>query len=184
MQVQKMKCRFLTYASVTLTVLVCASLAAWHWNKVFSFVYRCPVLGIIVTYIFPPEDYYVPLVSMPLQSGTMSSPCLCKYAGRYEVNVIGFGGFDWESYEMRMKVTIIDENNQACYFHEQSRSRTLVGYTKTGEKYLRLCYGVVDCPKDIPLNRALTVKVEGLDGVPEFVRKNSRAKIIFRKDFN
>ena len=45
MQVQKVKCRFLTYASVTLTVLVCASLAAWHWNKVFllvCIVIRCP----------------------------------------------------------------------------------------------------------------------------------------------
>ena len=85
---------------------------------------------------------------------------------------------------MRMKIAIIDENNRVCFFHEQSRTKTLVGYTKEGEKYLRLCYGVVNCPKDIPLNNAFTVKVEGLDGVPEFVRKNSRAKIILRKDFN
>ena len=75
MQVQKVKCRFLTYASVTLTVLVRASLAAWHWNKVFSFVYRCPVLGIIVTYVFPPEDYYVnfSIKSNPLRSQTGGS---------------------------------------------------------------------------------------------------------------
>jgi len=184
MQMRKMKILYPVAFLVVLAAIVCSRLIVRHWDDVFLMLYRCPVIGILVIYNLSPKDYYVPVVSVPLKSGETVAPFSCKYAGRYEVDVVGFGGFSWEQYEMKIRVSVFDESGRVLYCHEQDRAKTLDSYTKDGKHYLRLCYGILNSPEELPFDRALFLKIDCSDGTAEFCKRNPLAKMILKKCFN
>lgn len=184
MQVQKVTRWFVAIGFLAAIIWLGVGLVSRHWDAVFQKLYRCPLIGIVITYNFPPEDYYVPRVSLPLQEGEMSAPLTCKYEGSYEVNIVNFKTYNCEQFDMRICVSISDGLGHLVYTNVQSKAETLTGYTRDGVWRPRLCYGIFECPEDVPTGRLLTVKIVGEDGVEAFVRKNPHAMIVVKKTFN
>ena len=167
---------------ITLIFLLLLALlyAALNWSDVFRVVGRIPIIGWLVEYNIPPDDFYVPLDKTPLRSGYIKLEFTCKYRGRHEIRIQGVNStLFWES-NVGMDVAIRNGNGRVLYRRDDVNSR-IMGGANGNYNY---CYGIFNAPEDVPLGAKLTADITCYDEVGELQRHFPAAEIVVVKVFD
>lgn len=185
-EVQKMKtlCRRRTLSLIAIALFFGVSCYR-HWDSVFQFLVKIPVVGWLMEYNFPPSDFYVPLISVPLKSGRSCSYFTCKYAGRYEMNIAGVdtnslmhSGVDvhWQVYD-KSGHKLRDCGGEGTFAlasaHGESENTTF-----------RYCYDIFFAPDDLPTKTPMRASIICAGAVDDFVRRFPAARIEVVKCFD
>ena len=153
------------------------------WDDVFNVVVRIPIVGWIVEYNFPPSDFYVPLTSIPVCFGSHTLPFMCKYAGRYEIDIIGVDADEMERSGVEMNWHVEDVKGQRLRDGSGGGSFALASGHDMRSEY-RYCYDIFFVPSDLPIKTPLRMSVECAGAIDKFVRRFPQAKIVIVKSFD
>ena len=184
MQMQEKRYRKIMLVSLaaTLSLVVVLPLFMSQYGRLFDFIKAIPIVGLIVSYNFPPSDYYVPCLNAPLDSHAESIPFICRYAGRYEVDVRGFTGTSLEESNFGLCINVRNVRGEIVYSGVQSNAVAFASYDHlTNEEYFRFCYFILNLPEDFSLGMPVSFSYECFGQYDSFVDANPQARIVIQK---
>ena len=159
--------------------------AVLEWSQVFKIVVRIPIVGWLVEYNLPPSDFYVPLDSTPLLTGSVDLKFTCKYRGRHEVQIYGIQA-DWNKAvsfwdsNVGMNVVVRDCDGRVLYKSEEMNARISGG----NNGMYNYCYAIFNAPDDVPLGTKLTAEITCYGDVKDLLNHFPGAEIVVKKVFD
>ncbi len=148
---------------------------------VYPILAKIPQVGYLTTYNFPPEDYYTPIVSLPINQGEQIVKIKFKYKGRYDLWITNIhSNSPWNS-GICVRGQIVHQNGE-LYFDFRNEDVKLYGYEHHGiNKYF--CDGFLT-PKDVPLNTEVLLKVRFGGNIWKLLSNNPKAEFELIKRFD
>ena len=179
MQMQKGK---LWKIVLVLSAMVFSFCLVSQYGMMFNFIKAIPVIGLIVSYNFPPSDYYVPRLDTPLDPHAEGMKFTCHYTGRYEIDVRGGKASSLDESGFGIGVRVRNSSGETIYSGLQSNAVAFASYDRTtDETYFRFCYFVLDLPNDLPLDEPLYLSYDCFGQYESFVTANPQARIVIQK---
>ena len=166
-------------------VMMASAWTCWfHWDFLFPRMSRIPLLGWLVEYSIPPCDFYEPSATLTLKTGMQVTDFLCKYIGRYEIDIVDFQGKEFDRSNISMRIVIKDDAGKIIMSDEKNDAEALGTVSHDGLRYLRYCYFVFFSPQDVPLNTNLIAEISCSGDLAPLLSASHRPKIIIRKCFD
>lgn len=185
MQMQEKKCKLAVLIAVVLFPVVFALLGTHvRYGDVFEVIKAIPVVGLIVSYNFPPADYYDARIDEPLLTRATAIPFSCHYSGRYEIDVVGYDGSHLDESGVGLHVQVLSNKGHLIYENVCSNSVALSTYDNEDRPYLRFCYFILDLPNDLPLDEPLCLSYDCFGQYESFMTENPQARIVIQKFFD
>ena len=138
------------------------------------------LLDFFLTYNFPPDDYYKFLFEIPLRKGIQKTDFRIKYKARYEIYVTGFNLKNHQDVDLKVHVKVYDREGRVYVDGIHSKTRVGYLYDEEGSTIPKLTFAATYVSGDTPVDKLLTIEVEGLDGVDEFVKRFPEARVVMR----
>ena len=163
------------------SLLMAASVfAVVKWDALFSLVVRVPLLGWIVAYNVPPDDFYVPLDKMPLRAGSSNLLFKCKYRGRHEIRIEGISStLFWKS-NIGMDIVIRGKDGIVLYRNACANAEILGGANGN----YNYCYAIFNAPDDVPLGEDAVANIVCYGEVKNLLLHFPDAEIVVTKVFD
>ena len=150
-------------------------------SYVFPVLSQIPVIGWLVAYNFPPDDFYCPLSVKPLKLGSHELEFSCKYKGRHEIRIQKISDMRFWECNVGMTVTIRDEVGHVFYESNIANSIILGGAGGLNYNY---CFGIFYAPDDVPIGSQLTARITCYGEVDELLGEFPEAEIAIVKAFD
>lgn len=173
----KSKARYIGFAALVMAIL---AFAVVRWDAVFKIVVRIPLLGWLVAYNIPPDDFYEPLGKAPLRAGAVDITFRCKYRGRHEIRIEGINStLLWES-NIGMNIVIRGSDGNICYKNVCANSDILGGANGN----YNYCYAIFNAPNDVPLGEDVVASIICYGEVKNLLLHFPDAEIVVTKTFD
>ena len=164
---------------------IIALLVTYGQSKtMFEKVKKIPLIGCLYSYNFPPADYYVPLVRVPLQ-GIDKIDAQCQYSGRYDIHIVNVKTNLLENANIAIKISFRNKNSGEVYWETEKDKPCLLAYTsKDGCEGFRYWYDAFVSPSDVPINIPMSIIIECCGDIENFLHCHPEAVIEVRKSFD
>lgn len=157
-----------------------SALAVVNWDAIFKIFVRVPFLGWFIEYNVPPDDFYVPLGKIPLQTGITNLAFTCKYRGRHEIRIQGITSRAlWES---NVGMNIVVRGNSGDVFYSNVCTNSLVHGGANGD--YNYCYAIFRAPDDVPLEEGLIATIVCHGDIENLMRHFPEAEVVVTKVFD
>ena len=167
---------------VVVTLGTCCTMVV-KYDSLFDFIKSVPLLGLIVSYNFPPSGYYDPILQFPVQERKFESLVSFKYKGRYDVQIANVTTPQLYHSGVSLKVLIYDKDSTLIWHSSVVDSR-LFSYSSTDYNGYRYVYGTLFVPKDVPVKESCRVSVSCTGGLENFLSLYPDAVVQIRKCFD
>ena len=155
------------------------------YGRVFDLLKSIPFVGGIIAYNFPPQDYYVPVVDMPLSKGECQVDFVCKYKGRHDFQIANISKDKFYDSGISIKLTISEmDGNNVIWSGGKDNSEQFAYYPNEGERGYRYWYDAFTAPDEIPLKTKMRLTVICDGDVASFIREHENAHIQVIKAFD
>ena len=157
--------------------------AVLEWHQVFKIVARIPIVGWLVEYNLPPSDFYCSLASVPLRLGRAKVSLVCKYEGRYELNIVGIdtNNLDYSGVRLHWKV---DDASGRRLREKDGWGGFVLASGQNAKTAFRYCYDIFFVPFDLPSTTELTVTIVCSGAVDALLKQFPAARIEIKKCFD
>jgi len=175
-----LKLKYTGFAALLLSALLFVIL---EWHNVFNIIVRIPIIGWFVEYNFPPSDFYVPIACIPICSNQHKLSFVCKYAGRYELDIVGVDTDEMDHSGVEINWYVEDSKGQKLRDGKGCGSFVLASghELKIGYRY---CYDIFAVPRDLPAKTALWMCIECGGEIEKFTSRFPQARIVVVKCFD
>lgn len=173
MQVQK---KWIAYAVVSLIACLALSevLRSKRGSESFDFFKAIPLLGWTLEYVTVPDDYYLPLASIPICELPSNRDFSCKYSGRHLVCVRGIESRDLETSGIGLKMRVLDENGKALFYKDV---HDVPIFSRGDGRGFNFHYCYFNVPQDLPKNKPLSLEVLSYGNTNVFLRCYPTSKV-------
>ena len=152
-------------------------------SVLFNCIKAIPILGWIVEYNFPPVDYYVPLCQFHLSEGSTNVSFVCRYHGRYDVQIANVKNKSLQENGVSVKIEIFDLRGRRLFSEEISNSRIL-SCGRSDEVEYRYQYSAFRVPDEIPSGELLSAVITVGGDVSRFLRQQPDSLLQVKKCFD
>ena len=149
----------------------------------FNCIKAIPILGWIVEYNFPPVDYYAPLCQFHLLEGSTNVSFVCRYHGRYDVQIANVKNKSMQESGVSVKIEILDSCGRKLFSGEILNSRVLT-CGRTDEVEYRYQYSAFRVPDEIPIGERLFAVITVGGDVARFLRQHPDTLLQVKKCFD
>ena len=170
-------------ACVLLTLGICGKAVVLRYDSLFDLIKSVPLLGLVVSYNFPPSDYYEPVLQFPVHAKEFKGIVSFKYEGRYDVQIANVNTPQLYHSGVSLKVQIYDKCSTLIWHSSVVDSR-LFAYGPADYNGYRYVYGTLFVPKDVPAKEWCRVTVSCTGGLEEFLSSHPDAVVQIRKCFD
>lgn len=155
------------------------------YGRVFDLLKSIPFAGGIIAYNFPPQDYYVPVVDMPLSKGECQVDFICKYKGRYDFQIANISKDKFYDSGISIKLTISKmDGNNVIWSGGKDNSEQFDYYPNGDKREYRYWYDAFMVPDEIPLKTKMRMTVICDGDVASFLGEHEDAHIQVIKVFD
>lgn len=154
-----------------------------RYDSLFVFIKSVPLLGLIVSYNFPPSDYYNPVLQFPVQERDFEGSVSFKYKGRYDVQIANVTTSQLYHSGVSLKVSIYDKDS-ALIWHSSVADSRLFAYGSADYNGYRYVYGTLFVPKDVPVKEGCRVSVSCAGEIEDFLSLHPDAVVQIMKCFD
>lgn len=173
----KSNIRYIGFAALAMAI---SAFALVKWDAMFKIVVRIPLLGWLVAYNIPPDDFYRPLNKAPLRAGAIDITFRCKYRGRHEIRIEGIKStLFWES-NIGMNI-VIRGNDGNIFYRNVCANSDILGGANGNYNY---CYAIFNVPDDVPLGEDIVANIACYGEVENLLLHFPDAEIVVTKVFD
>lgn len=187
MQMQERKIKMALSCSFAICMVLSVIGICLNYQRVFNIVKSIPCVGWIIEYNFPPQDYYVPIVDIPLSKGVSYAEFVCKYNGRYDIQIANITKDKFYKSGISLKVMVSKANKSNVIWSGGDTNSTQFIYypnENSEENEFRYWYDAFRVPEKIPLNTKMRLTVICSGDVSAFLTEHKNAHIQVRKVFD
>lgn len=174
---------FTIWVCALVTLGTCCMAVVTKYDSLFDFIKSVPLVGLVVSYNFPPHDYYDPVLEFPIQEKDFEGVVSFKYKGRYDVQVANVSTPQLYHSGVSLEVVIYDKDSTPIW-HSSASDSKLFAYGSADCSGYRYVYGSLSVPEDVPAKECFRVSISCAGRIEEFLSLHPNAVVQIRKCFD